>query len=707
MQNQTRDPRPAAGGRRSSMARLMGCSALAALLPGLALAQAGRAPADAYDLEPIVIEAQSDDETSIVATEVTGGSGMATDVLDTPAAVSVITAREIRERGAASVEEVLQYTPGVVTDFYGSDDRFDFFRIRGFDAYTYRDGLSLGSAFGNVREEAYAFERVEVVKGANSTTFGVSDPGGSVNYVTKRPRQGRFGEVYGTLGSFDSRELGVDFGDDLTGDGTLSFRLTGKRREAEKEYDHSQDDETFLMGGLTWRPSAATELSFVLDYLKRDDVPGSGGHPVGTDLSRSVFLGEPDFNYRGTERSTATLSLDHDFGGGLTLGSILRYSDTESDFGYAYISGASAAGGTWASRDFFANDSDSHGLVADAHLQYDTSVGSVDSRTLVGVELSQSRAASTNWFTAAPDIDWTNPVYTGGIDLGTLAPYRDLRTDREGRAIYLQQELTFSDRVIVTAGLRHDWLDIDETNRLTGVTSSADYSETTARLGLTWKITPTLSTYASYAESVVPASIGLDPEKGEQYELGVKYRPGNGRALFTAAIYDLSKTNITRTNPATGFDDTIGEVEVRGIDLEAKLDMTRNVSLTAAYSYLDSEIVENGTRGSEGNQLSFVPRNIASLWVNYRLPGAGRRGDMTFGLGARHTGSYWFDDANSISTGSATVFDASYTYDLRKDTQLSLNVSNLFDEKHVAYGGFGADFYNPGRKISATLRRSW
>jgi iron complex outermembrane receptor protein len=79
---------------------------------------------------------------------------MPTDILDTPASVSVITSREIQERGASSVEEVLQYTAGVSTDFYGSDDRFDYFKIRGFDAYMYRDGLVVGRPFGGLREEA-------------------------------------------------------------------------------------------------------------------------------------------------------------------------------------------------------------------------------------------------------------------------------------------------------------------------------------------------------------------------------------------------------------------------------------------------------------------------------------------------------------------------------------------------------------------------
>ncbi len=51
-----------------------------------------------------------------------------------------------------------------------------------------------------------------------------------VNYVTKRPKRERFGEAYVTGGSFNHKEVGFDFGDNLTGDETLSYRLTGKFR---------------------------------------------------------------------------------------------------------------------------------------------------------------------------------------------------------------------------------------------------------------------------------------------------------------------------------------------------------------------------------------------------------------------------------------------------------------------------------------------
>ncbi|MBR9904582.1 MAG: TonB-dependent receptor plug domain-containing protein, partial [Gammaproteobacteria bacterium] len=170
---------------------------------------------EGYRLAPIIVNAQAyadDDANSIVAQELWVGGKVATSILDTPASVSVVTEKEIEQRSASTTEEVLQYTPGVLTDYYGTDDRNDYFKIRGFEATTYRDGLTLGSMRG-VREEPYAYERVEVLRGANSTLFGPADPGGSVNFVSKRPRFERFGEGYLSYGSFDAKEAGVDVGD--------------------------------------------------------------------------------------------------------------------------------------------------------------------------------------------------------------------------------------------------------------------------------------------------------------------------------------------------------------------------------------------------------------------------------------------------------------------------------------------------------------
>ncbi|GLQ08271.1 ligand-gated channel [Devosia yakushimensis] len=696
-----------ASGARYRAAMLLGCTALAGMAPNIVFAQEAADPTVTI-LPTLTVNVQGtgtdDDRNTIVARTTTSGSKIATPILDTPASVSVITAKEIQQRGAQSTEEVIQYTAGVTTDFYGSDDRFDFFKIRGFDAYTYRDGLVIGAPFGGIREEPYAFERIEVLKGANSTTFGVSDPGGAVNYVTKTPKNEKFGEAYISGGALGTAEIGADFGDNITEDDTLSYRLTGKLRVGNDEYDYSRNDEQFVMAGLTWRPTDATTLTIVYDHLSKQGVPGSGGHPVGTDFDRNVFFGEPGYNFRGVDRDTLSVMLSHDVGYGLTFSSNARYSNTASDFGYAYISATPTDGSTLASRAFFGNETTRENFVIDGRVQYDATFGPVESRTLVGVEHNSNYATNKTYWGPAPSIDWLNPVYSGAP--ASVPLIGSTTNDQKTNALYLQQDLTF-DRLTASIGLRNDWMDIEQTNNLTGGLTAAEFSEFTKRAALTYKWTDEIATYVSYAESAVPASLSVEPERGEQWEAGIKYQPEAFPALFSAAIYDLTKNNMTRTNPATLLQETIGEVRVRGIDLEAKAEVMENLSLTLAYSYMLSDIVENGTAGNEGNELSFVPNHIASLWLDYTLPSNGIVGDMTFGVGARYSGPYFFNDTNTQSGDASIVFDAAFNYKVQENTTFQLNVSNIFDEKHVAYGGFGADFYNPGRSITASLRQTW
>jgi iron complex outermembrane recepter protein len=700
---------------RYRTAILLGCTALVAFAPQAADAQDAEAEAGSTVLQTITVEGAGkadDDSKTIVATKSTAGSRMATDIMNTAASVSVVTAKEIQQRAAKSIEEVLQYTPAVTADFYGSDDRFDYYKIRGFDAWAYRDGLTIGDPFGGVREEPYAFERVEVLKGASSTVYGVSDPGGAINYATKLPKTDRFGEVYGTTGSNRRGEIGFDFGDNLTEDDTLSYRLTGKLQNAEKEYDFSQDDEKFIMGGLTWRPTDVTSLSLVYDHLNRDSVPGGGGHPIGTNLDRSVFLGEPDYNYDVTNRNTFSVLFDHDFGNGLTFGSNARYSKSDTGFGYAYINDNSPDyAGTTVERDFYGNAREREDFAVDAHLQYDASFNIVESRTLAGLDYKRHDGAATTYYSAvAPDISWSNPVYSGAPTYAT--PFAADTTKQSTVGLYIQQDSTFADKLILSVGLRNDWMDLSsvetwKNGAVTTANRSASLSELSKRIGATYRFTHEFAAYASYAESVAPPSVGVDPERGEQVEVGVKYSPDAFPTLFTASVYDLTKTNITRTNPSTALPETIGEVRVRGIDLEAKAEITDNLSLTGGYSYLVSEIVENGTAGNEGNEMGMVPRQTASLWLNYTIDADGQRGDMTVGAGARYIGSYFYTDANTGSTDGNVVFDAAMTYKIRENTSFELNVSNLFDEKYISNAGYGADFYNPGRAVYATIRQTW
>ncbi len=723
MDTETRayQPRP----RRHLTRMLLGCTALTAMSVA-ALAQddadpladeamAVEVPEGTFRLSPILVNANApadDDARSIVARELWVGGKVATSVLDTPASVSVITQREIRDRNATTVEEVLQYTPSIVTDYYGTDDRNDYYLVRGFQASTYRDGLTLGTMRG-VREEPYAYERVEVLKGANSTLFGPSDPGGSVNFVSKMPRFERFGEAYAKGGSFDHAEFGFDFGDTLNAEGSVAYRLTGQVRDAEREYDYSRDDQNFFMGGVTWAPTGDTRFSLVYDYLEQDSTPNSGGYPMDREYSRSRFFGEPDFNYHDVERHTITAMLSHEFGNGLSLQSHLRYSDLEDDFGYIYLYDYAGRTGTMLDRFYFGSDSTAEELIGNVVLKYDTRFGTVDSSTVVGAEFRDASTTASSFYGAAAPIDIADPVFSGAPT--GISPYSERDNDHETKSVFIQQNLLFADRVILTVGARHDWLDLASKGHDYGVAydDSDDFSESSLRGALTYKVTDQVSAYASYVESVAPPSIGVEPERGEQYEIGVKYEPAGLNAIITAAVYDLTRNDITVPvvmDNGVIERQLIGETNVRGFEIEGKAEVYENFTLIGGYSYMDSEIVRSAPiRGAdvEGNEFASTPQHMASLWGTYTLPGAGARGDMTFGVGARYVGSYYFTDANNNGRSEATTLvDAAFTYAVTEKAGLAVNVSNLFDNQHVVGSGT-ADYYNPGRTITAALRYTW
>src|SRR3546814_298894 len=140
------------------------------------------------------------------------------------------------------------------------------------------------------------------------------------------------------------------------------------------------------MGGLTWRPTDMTSLSFVFDHLNMDGVPGSGGHPIGTDFDRSDFFGEPDYYFRSTNRNTYSLMFDHDFGNGLSFGSNARYTKGTNAFGSAYLTNTRTDGSNIADRYFFGSDTTQEQFIIDANLIYEANFDNVESRTLAGAE---------------------------------------------------------------------------------------------------------------------------------------------------------------------------------------------------------------------------------------------------------------------------------------------------------------------------------
>lgn len=686
------------------------------LLPGFALAQSPDDGNASTELKPITVKGAGGEDTgavdpTIVAKKSSTATKTNTPILDIPASVSVVTSKEMKRRGVENLDDALSYTPGVSSDIYGSDNRYDHYLIRGFyetGKGSYRDGLPQHIwSFTGSRLEPYGMERIEVLKGSTSTLFGLNSPGGLVNAITKRPQDEKFGEVYTTFGE-KHIETGTDFGGPLTSDGDWTYRVTSKWQNANAGIDHTKDNRFYLAPALTWKPDDYTNFTLLMDYNKRG---GSTSHgiPYGSGIDPQTYLGEPDFDNMNTTERNIGYSFEHEFENGLTFRQNARYTDL--DLTYESVYGTSID--PTATRGVLAVYGHSRRFVLDNQLEYDASFGPFDSRTLVGADYTHDRVRERRQDGTAAGINIYDPVYCGLSCISLGAP----GTSENGltaRGIYAQEELTFDKRWILTLGGRYDHAE-SVTDTSTESYDSVD-DAFTKRLGLTYKATDEISLYGNYSESFEPLSANRaflvgsgDSQRGKGYEIGAKYQPEGFDALFTASLFDLTQTNVAEWNASYTAEYQVGKINVRGLELEAKMALNDHINLTAAYSYWDPKIEEDVTGDNVGKRPSLVPHHLASIWTDYTIPGSGSIGDTTVGVGVRFVGRTYADDANTIALPSRTVFDAALSYKLSEHTTLSVNATNLFDKKYVSQVDTSSNtaYYGDRRTVLGTLRYTW
>lgn len=648
-------------------------------------------------------------DSTIVATGSTAGSKTDTPLRDVPASVSVVTQKELQQRGVTKLDEALAYTAGVSTDIYGSDDRYDFFLMRGFyqgATGNYRDGLPMrNSSFTGSRMEPYGMQRIEALKGSTSTLFGLNSPGGLVNAITKRPQDYKFGEVYTTFGE-DHAETGTDFGGPIDDEGLWSYRLTGKWQNGSNGIDFSQDDRLYIAPALTFSPSDATSFTLLSDYNRRR---GNTAHgiPYQSGIDSETYLGEPDFDNMDTTERNIGYAFEHDFGGGLSFRQNARHTDL--DLTYESVYGGSTDPSV--RRQAIAIHGHSERFALDNQLQYDASFGRFDSRTLLGFDYTNDKVRESRADGSADGISVTNPVYCGRACV-TLPTPGVSDNDMITKGLYLQEELTFDDRIILTLGGRYDHVETVNDYGSYGYRTTEEAF--TTRAGLTYKATDEVSVYASYSESFQPVSplyaafLGNSrAQEGMQYEIGAKYQPTGIDALFTLALFDLTQTNVAQWNGT--LPTQVGKVNVQGIELEGKMALTNQVNLTLAYSYWKPEIEDDDLTANIGNRPQLVPNHLASAWLDYTIPGNGTLGDLTLGLGARFVGKTYGDNANTIELPSRTLVDAALHYKVTDATTLSVTATNIFDREHITHVDTwnNTAYYGDRRTIKASLRYTW
>ncbi|MEH2425433.1 MAG: TonB-dependent receptor plug domain-containing protein [Nostoc sp.] len=184
-----------------------------------------------------------------------------TPLRDIPQSIQVVPQQVIKDQGITRIVDAVRNVSGTqIGGGYGN--LFGEVRIRGFGGGQLVDGFT-----GLLPVNGANIEQVEVLKGPASVLFGEGDPGGLVNYVTKKPLDTPYYSASFTAGSYDYYNPAIDLSGPLTTDKKLLYRLNVSYENSGSYRDYIENDILYISPVLSYRISDATTLNFAYEYL--------------------------------------------------------------------------------------------------------------------------------------------------------------------------------------------------------------------------------------------------------------------------------------------------------------------------------------------------------------------------------------------------------------------------------------------------------
>jgi iron complex outermembrane receptor protein len=639
----------------------------------------------------------------------TFGSFGSAPLHDTPASITVLTRAQIDDRQPRTLSELVR-GDAAINDNYAPAGYYQDVSIRGFPL-----DLATGFRFNGMimsAEQLLALEgkeRVEVLKGLGGLEAGVVEPGGLVNYVSKRAANVHTA----TLGtdSHGSNYEALDLGTWFTPD--FGVRVNAANEKTHSYIEHADGRRSFVSVAADWKIGDKATLLLDTDYQTSGQRSASGYQLLGgTDLpphpSRTRLLGyQPWQRPVGIHSSNTSLRFNYRFSDSWNAQFSAGHSHTVIDDNVAFAYGcfyaeACASGATPGY--FFAPNGDYD--VYDFRSPDDTrqndevrgvvtgsfATGSVDHEVNVGAtsfrRTVDQRAYVYDYVGTANIDDRAVPVF----DPSPNEPGPSVR-----RLTSWQRTLFAIDRVHlgeawqVLAGARFVRLDERSYDSDGALERNTRMSKSLPQAAVLWQPTAPLTTYVSYGEGL---SLGreapywtsnggttLAPLHSRQVEAGVKYAVNDAFDLQAAVFRIRQAYQFARPDDtAEGFTFVQQGQEVHtGVELNLAGRVTENLRLTASANAIRARAENTGVPAYEGHQVVNVPRWRTALYADYSLP---------FAPGLAVLGGWRYASANVATPDGAHRVPAYHVFDagLRYATSVSghaltfrLNVDNVFN----------------------------
>ncbi|MFM7707859.1 MAG: TonB-dependent siderophore receptor [Gammaproteobacteria bacterium] len=659
--------------------------------------------------------------------------------LEKPVADLVIDEEVLAAAGATDLDQALDLSASVArqNNFGGL---WNSFAIRGFagdenlpSGYLV-NGFNAGRGFGGPRNLA-GVESVEVLKGPRAALFGRGEPGGTVNLVTKRPKATQAGEVKLTVGRYAHRRADLDYNQPLSD--AAGLRVVGYFEDSESFRDTVETRRYGANPSFAWRPTEAGRFVYELEYSRQEVPFDRGVLAVDGQLGRippSRFLGEPGDGPIEARTLGHQLEYQHEFNDqwSLLVGANLRDTSLE---GFSTEPELAAnrqqllVDGRNLTRQRRSRDYDADYRVLRAELSGEFRTGGLRHRVLIGVDADKFENDQVFLRARAPTlasrptpqqqqaIDIFAPVY-GRFPLPTPGPLTDRLETQESRGIFLQDQISLTDRFEVRLGARFDDYEQTRQDRAARRTVRQTESRVEPQFGAVFKATDRLSWYAGYGRNFRPLS-GADfagrpfePNTSTSIETGLSFESADGAWSGTAGIFRSTQENILVADPLNaGFSIAGGKAESRGLEIDLQGRFDSGLGVWFSYAYIDAEVSGDVLDPNfalpvrAGSPLINIPEHSLSLQVTQQLQLAGR--PLTLGGGAVFVDDRLGETGTTFELPGYTIARVFAAYEITSALSLRADIDNLTDETYYT-NSFSRLWVKPGTprniRVSAVLR---
>ncbi|WP_289500650.1 TonB-dependent siderophore receptor [Gloeocapsopsis sp. IPPAS B-1203] len=638
--------------------------------------------------ETIEIVVTGEQEEGYQVPDTSVGTRTDTPLRDIPQSIQVVPQQVLRDQQVTRLEDALRNVPGVNQAFnFGPINTFT---IRGFDATAtnlLRDGL-IDPLAGEVTEIS-SVEQVEVLKGPASVLFGLGSPGGVINIVSKRPLSEPFFAIDATVGSYSFYRGAVDLSGSLDDSDTVLYRLNTAYRNSGSFIDFYNSEFFNISPVVSVAIGERTDLILEGEYIRTRDSYASGVPVIGSvlsnpngEVSRNSNFGEPSDEFEQTITRLG-YQLEHKFSDNWLLRNAFRFTFRDYSDQLTIPSSLEADNQTFnrTDREYELENSN---YILTTNVVGNFSTGSIQHQLLLGFDLNRLENLSPRYIEreAAP-INIFNPVY-GQPPEPIITFESNDRSVTNSLGIYLQDQVTLTDSLKFLLGVRFDTFDRKYADFTNNTESSGSDSAFSPRIGIVYQPNPIISLYASYTSSFTPPNgtfffdvdSSLEPERGTQYEIGVKADLSD-RLSATLAFYDLTRTNVLVDDPDnSGFQIQVGEQNSQGIELNLAGEILPGWNIYAGYAYTDARITED-TTFIAGSRLPNSAEHSFNLWTIYEIQQGEWQG-LGAGIGLFFVGDRAGDLDNTYDVPSYFRTDAAIFYNQDR-FRVALNFKNLFD----------------------------